>query len=628
MTATLRSPVVPPDAAAGRPGPDFDDVLTAVADERPLRETFDLIAQRSAEFGAFDFCGILLLEDDASRVHLAGAYRFPDRYQELLDGIFRVPLDDETLLASPTSRALRQGRTVVLSDALADPSYEPWRALAEGFGFGSLVSVPLVFRGEAVGVLNGYSRASRTFTDAELAAMETMALQAAVALRLSMLVDARNERIAELRAVNDELEHQRSVLERAHDIHLRLTETVMSGGDENVVAQVLAGLVGRAVAVTDALGQVVGSSTEPPPGDELLAAARDHGRAPEPSDIGGGESSPLALLAAPVTVGDERVGHVVVAEVDTRTRDLDLRALEHGATVIAVHVAKERVARATEERLHADFLGDLFDGAIDEDRLRIRARHHGLVITDEHRVVVVMVLDAPAATRPGSAATNRPGRGTDRAFASVAATLRSRLPGAVSRRAGHLLTAVVPADGPGGAASCESVARELRRRAADVAVDVDVFVGIGTSATDVGDYRASYDSARRCAQALQRMGRRGGVLAADDLGVVALFLNSDRPGHLVAMARGVLGPLIANDTRTGGALLATLESYLDNGCDVAAAAEALTVHPNTVKYRLRRVEHLTGLDLRRPDDLLRATVARLSRTLLEPDPRDAPCHRP
>jgi DNA-binding PucR family transcriptional regulator len=45
-----------------------------------------------------------------------------------------------------------------------------------------------------------------------------------------------------------------------------------------------------------------------------------------------------------------------------------------------------------------------------------------------------------------------------------------------------------------------------------------------------------------------------------------------------------------------GALLETLEAYLGTGRSLEAAARTLYVHPNTVRYRLRRVTDVTGWD--------------------------------
>ncbi|MCX6464714.1 MAG: helix-turn-helix domain-containing protein [Pseudonocardiales bacterium] len=57
-----------------------------------------------------------------------------------------------------------------------------------------------------------------------------------------------------------------------------------------------------------------------------------------------------------------------------------------------------------------------------------------------------------------------------------------------------------------------------------------------------------------------------------------------------ALAEGVVAPLAA----AGGELLATLTTYLEGGGGLEACARALFVHPNTVRYRLRRVTEVTG----------------------------------
>ncbi len=56
-------------------------------------------------------------------------------------------------------------------------------------------------------------------------------------------------------------------------------------------------------------------------------------------------------------------------------------------------------------------------------------------------------------------------------------------------------------------------------------------------------------------------------------------------------------------------LLETLRCHLDNDLAVAETARLLHVHKNTVGYRIRRIQDLTGLDLRIARDVARAVVA-------------------
>ena len=106
------------------------------------------------------------------------------------------------------------------------------------------------------------------------------------------------------------------------------------------------------------------------------------------------------------------------------------------------------------------------------------------------------------------------------------------------------------------------------------------------------------------------------MIAGDELGILGLFIDSQRSEELRALAQRVLGPVLKRDAESGGALVQTLDEYLNRNCDARACAEALYVHVNTVKYRLRRIEELSGLTLRNPADLLTATIATLALKLL------------
>src|SRR4029078_4312109 len=114
-----------------------------------------------------------------------------------------------------------------------------------GFVSRSLFSAPLCVQGEVLGALNGYSARPRTLTAAQLETVETLASQAALAMRLTMLVDAQQETIGRLREANEQLRDHRRMLERSHDIHMQLTSAVIAGADFHAVAQTLAGLIGR-----------------------------------------------------------------------------------------------------------------------------------------------------------------------------------------------------------------------------------------------------------------------------------------------------------------------------------------------------------------------------------------------
>jgi hypothetical protein len=110
----------------------------------------------------------------------------------------------------------------------------------------------------------------------------------------------------------------------------------------------------------------------------------------------------------------------------------------------------------------------------------------------------------------------------------------------------------------------------------------------------------------------RRLGRTGELRPEEHVSELLLA----RSPRLASMLRErALGALERHSPRRGSDLLDTLEIFLACQLDRRKAAERLHVHPNTLDYRLRRAEELTGLRLSRPEDLMLVALALKQRTL-------------
>jgi purine catabolism regulator len=195
--------------------------------------------------------------------------------------------------------------------------------------------------------------------------------------------------------------------------------------------------------------------------------------------------------------------------------------------------------------------------------------------------------------------------------------IAERLPGSLVSRAGDSVTAAVPTESLADPLpTLRGVIEDIRRRVDQLAPGLVLLAGIGVTARTSPEFAESHRDAQQCVELLRKLDRPGDVLARDELGILGLFIDSQRSDELRSLARRVLGPVLERDGESGGALVQTLDEYLSRSCDARACAEALYVHVNTVRYRLRRVEELTGLDLRNPSDLLTATIATLALKVL------------
>ena len=136
----------------------------------------------------------------------------------------------------------------------------------------------------------------------------------------------------------------------------------------------------------------------------------------------------------------------------------------------------------------------------------------------------------------------------------------------------------------------------------DIGTVVEAFgagpVVVGPRAADLPGAHASARDALAGLRAAPARPDAPRPVAADDL-LPERALAGDPVAHRRLVATAV-EPLAA----AGGELLTTLEAFLESGSALEACARALFVHPNTVRYRLRRVTELTGLRPADPRDAL------------------------
>lgn len=208
----------------------------------------------------------------------------------------------------------------------------------------------------------------------------------------------------------------------------------------------------------------------------------------------------------------------------------------------------------------------------------------------------------------------RPAREDDAAAAADALTEALRhdpdRPFAVGRLTGGVAVAVVQGE-PG---HTEGRLRELWPVLDDCHPGGALHGGVGAVAAGPEELHGSLVQARYALTASRATEpAAAGLTSVDDLTTLSTLL-AGLPGEVreVFSAR-TLGPLTDGDGASQRMMLHTLEVFLAHNCSWARAAEALHLHVNTVHYRVRRIEQLTGRDLSRLDHRLDLQAALMCR---------------
>ena len=379
--------------------------------------------------------------------------------------------------------------------------------------------------------------------------------------------------------------------------HRRLLAAVADGGLPELFALTAAEL-GVTGAVVSAVGQVIVGSPEDP-----VRLARAYLTAPRLPCLAGGQT------VFGVGRGHRAAGWALACDGDLLDRpDLGYEL----AACVELERGRMEEGRRVERRLIARLVQGATSGA-DPAELSARLRTCGLTDTEPYTIVTAGT-DPSADPRPGARAAGAaparaPGAEGARSWAGgggrgtcwTGGFWRSCSGGRWSpRRAatggrvgGDGAVAVVPLRGR----TVAELAGRLRAGAEVLGALPGTRASVGMSGALIGAaaLRGGIDEAGH-ARAAGRA-RSGGVATSDEIYTHALLLATVPGDVRASFADRLLGPLLAYDARHQSELVRTLGTFLDCAGSWNACAERMHVHVNTVRYRVKRVEELTGKDL-------------------------------
>jgi PucR family transcriptional regulator, purine catabolism regulatory protein len=242
-----------------------------------------------------------------------------------------------------------------------------------------------------------------------------------------------------------------------------------------------------------------------------------------------------------------------------------------------------------QRNMAGDVLAEALSGHLYPDEVQARLRPFGI---GEQIAVIAFALEDPAA-----------------AAAQLERLLqRERVPSLVALRAG-LLCGVVDA------AELDPIelARTVR---AELASRFDTVRAAASRPAATHALRLSFHEARCALEAVRLAnGNAPEVASYEHLGAFQLLLSLNDDDALMTYCRGVLGPIEQAEGDYGDELMRSLDTFIEHNGHWEKAAAALFCHRHTLRYRMRRVEQLTGRDLQSARDRIEFWLALRGREL-------------
>ncbi|HEV7847180.1 MAG TPA: PucR family transcriptional regulator ligand-binding domain-containing protein [Thermoleophilaceae bacterium] len=408
------------------------------------------------------------------------------------------------------------------------------------------------------------------------------------------------------RLVNEQYE----VLQRGIAIHKRLERLVLEESGLDEVVRALAAATGGAVSVLSGRGETISSKAFR---RQLPRAAMEHVReevvrrseqlsngstravenvefAPDHPDIAG------RSLVLPVSLRGRGAPQAwLVAARDTGgLGDFERLILQQAVTVVALELMRQRAMRDTERRLAGDVLAEALTGRLSDEELAMRLRPFGIA---ENAAVLVFGGSNGAPAPQAEAELDR-----FLADAGVGALVATR---------DRLLCAVVDA-----AEDVDPVALAGRARDA-ISEEEGALRAAASRAAPVPALRRTFHEARCALEAAALAnGSSPPVASYRDLGAFQLLLSLQDDDALRLYCDSVLGPLEDASGEYGDELIRSLEAFIEQNGQWERAARELYCHRHTLRYRIRRVEQLTGRDLSNARDRIEFWLALRARELV------------
>jgi hypothetical protein len=370
-------------------------------------------------------------------------------------------------------------------------------------------------------------------------------------------------------------------------------------GDLFAVADVIAAVVGGPVTIEDQQSRVLAYSYRQQGVDpvrvqtilgrrvpeEAWQALDDYGvfthlaRSDEPLFVPKLTDQLGGRLVAAVRAGRELLGSVWV-EVDDPVDAVRAAALVDGARTAALHLLRARASADLERQAEADLVIEALDSGSPAGLARL-----GLPSTD----LRVIAVQAHAGEGEHGAALL--------AFSRATAGFGWSRPGR-SALFGNVLYTVLPCgDDPAVAVDwVRALGRELPAEAV-------VLAGVGGRA-DAASLPASRGEADECLALSE-----GEPIVYDQAWARVLLRRLAAVAEAGRLpSRGPVADLVRHDAEHGTQYAATLRAWLAAQGDSREAARVLSVHPNTLRYRMQRMAAETSLPLDDPEQRLAMAI--------------------
>ncbi|MEW5784583.1 MAG: PucR family transcriptional regulator ligand-binding domain-containing protein [Bacillota bacterium] len=323
---------------------------------------------------------------------------------------------------------------------------------------------------------------------------------------------------------------------------------------------------------------------------------------------GGAESPPtIKAIRIPIVADKSEFGHMV-ALCNSPISDPDILILERAATIAAFDFTKRKAIFEIEKNYRTEFLEILLSCDFEsEEEMIKRGRVFNIDLLKP--TAVIMINDDSFNEMSGLPADiNGPSTKESLLMAiNKFQNLQDQCNLIAGIKGNNIV--VVTEVGDGNPSDnlrklCISLIRHLNET---IKAKLNLKVGIGRSYNSIRKINRSFKEAREAMKICQ-LSETSNQAHFEELGFYKILSEKNKK-ELERFVEDLLQPVFEYDRAKNGELIITLETYYEVNRNLKLTSKKLFTHYNTILYRIKKIEELTGINLANPENALNMEIA-------------------
>ncbi len=317
----------------------------------------------------------------------------------------------------------------------------------------------------------------------------------------------------------------------------------------------------------------------------------------------------IKAIRIPIIADKYEYGNIV-AIINNAIYEPDILTLERAATIAALEFTKRRAIYETEKSYYSDFLEILLSCDFENvDEIVNRGKVFNINLEQPAAVIIINDNSFNEIDSIDNYMDINGSRSKESLLKEINRFLKARkdsnLIAGIKGNNIVIVTCVNHANPAGSLKDTVNALVDYLSQASHPAAEIKI--GIGKAYSDVRRINRSYEEAREALKIAQ-LSEKTNTVFFDNLGFYKILSEKNR-GDLERFVDELLKPVIDYDRNKKGDLIKTLETYFETNRNLKMTSGRLYTHYNTVLYRIKKIEELTGCSFDNPENALNFEIA-------------------